>query len=245
MTGDGVPALLVALGASGVELAPHPGDPCGVRFRCLGGRLAMRDAIQANRRRLRTLLDGYVPATCEGAYVLEERLGVGVGQGMPVHVGAPAWLVAVGEALAADLREHADVRRGKQEDSVPALEVTLERLASWDMAAAAGRRRRRKAADGAAAARAFIREAWRRVNRLQAVGGVAQDAAIDAVLAVMASATATRAGGVRSGGCVTVTGKNMPRRRGGEVRRAIGSAGIGVTGGAQRQEARRGERLQA
>jgi hypothetical protein len=93
-------SLLIALGCAGVELAPHPTDPARLRYRptdpppdLLAGTAAYKSAI------LGLLIGDYVPANDEAGYVLGERLGIAEGLGMPIHPGAPAWLIAMGESM--------------------------------------------------------------------------------------------------------------------------------------------------
>lgn len=227
---DRLPDVLVALGSAGAELAPHPADAGGVRFRCPGLPPALRQAVQENRGALRVLLDGYAPASAEARYVFEERLGVASDLGMPVHVGSAAWLVAAGESLAVpdDPAGTVEVPVAYVEpEHLPGFDVTVERLRAWDESAAR-RRKRRRHQDSVADARAFIREAWRRVHRLEVVGGATRTAALSAVLAAMESETETPRGDGRSRGIVTVTGVANGR---GAARR--------------RKEARHGERLPA
>ncbi len=205
---DRLPEVLVALGCAGAELAAHPTDAGGVRFRCPGLPPALRQAVCENRRALRTLLDGYTPAGADRRYVFEERLGVAADLGMPVHVGSAAWLVATGESLAVpdDPAGTGDVPVACGEpEHLPGFDVTVERMRSWDESAAR-RRRRRRHQDSMADARAFIREAWRRVHRLEVVGGATRAAALSAVLSAMESETETPGGGGRGRGIVTVTG---------------------------------------
>ena len=67
-------------------------------------------------------------------------------------------------------------------------EVTVERLAAWDVTAAL-----RGGHRGATVqeARTFIQEAWRRVNRLEVLSGMTRAGAIAAVLAAMGSEVPT------------------------------------------------------
>ena len=67
-------------------------------------------------------------------------------------------------------------------------EVTVERLAAWDVTAAL-----RGGHRGATVqeAQTFIQEAWRRVNRLEVLSGMTRAGAIAAVLAAMGAETPT------------------------------------------------------
>jgi len=202
-------AFLVSLGAAGVEVSAHPRDQGGVRFRGEGLTAAMRDGIRAHRGLLRLLLDGALPAEGEAGYVLEERLGVAMDLGMPVHPGAPAWLVAVGEALEV------------AEPSEPSLEVTAERLAAWDVAAGSHQ------GAGLQAARTFVQEAWRRVNRLEVMGGMTRADAIGAVLAAMDAQAHTLTADHAAGGIVNRHGEKVGVRgaEGGEARATLRRTG--------------------
>jgi len=198
MSARGLPAVLVALGAAGVTLRVSGAGRLQYRPALLVAPLG--EGMAAYSQTLLSILGGYRPVGSEACYVLEERLGVAEGLGMPVQPGAPAWLVAVGEALQVEGRDGSVVTpAGDQVDvTTPALEVTPERLGAWNAAAAGGRRRE---ASVAADAGRFVAEAWRRVGRLERCGVPRADA-IGAVLAAMA---ATAADGGASGGCVTVT----------------------------------------
>lgn len=92
-------ALLVALGRAGIEVAPHTTDAGRLRHRpeVLPPNLSAR--LRLHRDAVVTLLaSGYAPAN-DGADVLAERLGIANELQIPTHVGSPAWLVAVGEAI--------------------------------------------------------------------------------------------------------------------------------------------------
>ncbi|MBU6335789.1 MAG: hypothetical protein KGS47_15490 [Chloroflexi bacterium] len=204
-------ALLVELGAAGVALRVQAG---ALAARGAGG---FEERLVPRRAALLGVLAGYVPAGAEAAYVFGERLGIGAELGMPVHPGAPAWLVAVAEAMQAEARDGGaqggmpDVHRpaaapetgqvsrigGGVED--PGLAITQERLDAWDASASARRKGRRKGERFSGAdARRFVDEAWRRVRRLEAMG-VERSSAIAAVLAAMSDDAPRPAGTLQSG----------------------------------------------
>jgi len=92
--------FLLMLGQSGVELSAN-GDRLRHRPSMLApdvlARLRMHKAAI-----LGLLMDGYIAdgvSDPEAAYLLFERLGIADDLGMPTHVGAPAWLIAVGESM--------------------------------------------------------------------------------------------------------------------------------------------------
>lgn len=116
--------LLLDLGHAGIELAPHPTDADRLRHRPANLPASLRDRLGVHKRAVLDLLRGgpvdrqfrtrahEVGGTVcalsrpeidhpypEAWYVLDERLGVADGLGMPTHPGSPAWLVAVGEAV--------------------------------------------------------------------------------------------------------------------------------------------------
>lgn len=212
MNGAGLPSVLVALGAAGVTLRVSGSGR--LQYRPVDLAAPLGEGITAHYQALLSILGGYQPAGAEACYVLEERLGVAEGLGLSVQPGAPAWLVAVGEALQAEGRGCPVAMPLAEPEPVdlaaPALDVTPQRLAAWDAAAAGGRRRRRRGrgtAGVAVDARRFMAEAWRRVARLERCG-VPRPDAIGAVLTAMA---ATPADGGAGGGCVTVTGMESGR----------------------------------
>lgn len=92
--------VLVMLGCAGLELCLHPTDHQWLRFRPAGLPPALRDVLRVHKQSLLGLLaSGYRPVDIGAAYLFEERLGVAQDLGMEVHSGAPAWLIAVGEAM--------------------------------------------------------------------------------------------------------------------------------------------------
>ena len=99
-------ALLVEVGAAGVEVASHPSAPDRLRHRPqeLPSHVAVRLA-HYKPDLLRLLRVGFAPPDPESAYVLGERLGVAQELGMSTEPGSPGWLVAVGEAIDAAWEE--------------------------------------------------------------------------------------------------------------------------------------------
>jgi len=93
-------ALLVEVGAAGVEVSSHPSAPDRVRHRPseLPTHLAARLAFYKPDL-LRLLKTGFKAPDPESAYVLGERLGIAQELGMSTEPGSPGWLVAVGEAI--------------------------------------------------------------------------------------------------------------------------------------------------
>lgn len=98
-----MPRLLLDLGCAGVEVAAHAPGSDRLRHRPavlapdLSARLRLHKAAI-----LGLLANGYAPGPGddpEAGHVLGERLGIADDLGMPTHPGAPAWLIAVGEAL--------------------------------------------------------------------------------------------------------------------------------------------------
>lgn len=98
--------LLVAFGAAGGEVALHPSEPGGVRYRPLTLPADLVALLKAHRGDVHTLLaNGFLATSAESAYIVEERLGVADELAMPTHRGSAAWLVAVGEAIAVTCKE--------------------------------------------------------------------------------------------------------------------------------------------
>ena len=93
------PALLLALGRAGIELAPHPTDAARLRHR--PGELPpdLTEALRRHRGAIMGRLVGrYAPAgDTDAGYVLSKRLGVADGLGVATHPGSPNWLIAAGE----------------------------------------------------------------------------------------------------------------------------------------------------
>jgi hypothetical protein len=97
-----VPAAILKLGHSRVECARHPADPNILlhRPRTLSPDLSV--ALATCKPALLQLLATNFAPTPDAADIFTERLAVADGLEMPTHPGSPAWLVAVGEALAHD-----------------------------------------------------------------------------------------------------------------------------------------------
>jgi hypothetical protein len=93
-------ALLVEVGAAGVEVSSHPSAPDRLRHRPteLPSHVVVRLA-HYKPDLLRLLRAGFAAPDPESAYVLSERLGVAQELGMSTEPGSPGWLVAVGEAI--------------------------------------------------------------------------------------------------------------------------------------------------
>jgi hypothetical protein len=97
---DELPSVLVAIGAAGVELAPHPTDAARLRHRPADLPPDLSERLRLHRAAvLGLLVAGYAPTEAESACVYSERLGVADELGMPTHPGSAAWLVAVGESM--------------------------------------------------------------------------------------------------------------------------------------------------
>ena len=93
-------ALIVEIGAAGVEVSSHPSAPDRLRHRPL--ELPSHVAVRLAHYKpdlLRLLRAGFAPPNTESAYVLGERLGVAQELGISTQPGSPGWLVAVGEAI--------------------------------------------------------------------------------------------------------------------------------------------------
>jgi hypothetical protein len=92
--------LLVALGRAGIELAPNPTNAERLRHRPADLPPGLSARLRLHRSAILELLaDGYAPTDgTDAEYVYHERMGIADEQGMPTHVGSPAWLVAVGES---------------------------------------------------------------------------------------------------------------------------------------------------
>lgn len=94
--------LLVAVGRAGIELALHPTDPTRLRHRPVDIPPPMRDGLRLYRTHLlNVLVSDYHPTEDDAAYVYVERLGIADELAMPTHRGSSAWLIAVGESMAA------------------------------------------------------------------------------------------------------------------------------------------------
>lgn len=105
MNKDLVPtgAILVLLGRAGICLAAHPTDPELIRWypaRVPKGLL--RHLLEEKPALLATLSRPPCFATDAARDVFEERMGIAMSLDMDCHVGSPAWLIAVGEALERD-----------------------------------------------------------------------------------------------------------------------------------------------
>lgn len=101
--------LLVDLGAAGVELALDPSDAARIRHRPRDLPETLAARLWLGKPALLRILRGEgVPnesdADSEGGYVMGERLGFADELGHPTHPGSPAWLIAVGEGMAANCR---------------------------------------------------------------------------------------------------------------------------------------------
>jgi hypothetical protein len=96
-----LPALLLALGRAGIELAPHPTDPSRLRHRPALLTSDLSATLRTHRAAILAILAGrYNPARDSDAeYVHGERLGIADVLGLPTHPGSAAWLVAVGESM--------------------------------------------------------------------------------------------------------------------------------------------------
>ncbi|MCP3903275.1 MAG: hypothetical protein GY715_06525 [Planctomycetes bacterium] len=95
-----LPAVLVDAGARGVELATDTAGRLRHRPATLPPDLAAR--LRLYRADVLGILAGEgIPHIDDGeaGYIIGERLGMADELGMQTHPGAPAWLVATGEAL--------------------------------------------------------------------------------------------------------------------------------------------------
>ena len=89
--------LLAVLRGEGIPDDPEaryvPASVYGVNvYRNTPGATVARDSVD---------VDGVDTPDDEARHVLNERLGVADGLGLPTHTGSPAWLTAVGEAMEA------------------------------------------------------------------------------------------------------------------------------------------------
>lgn len=96
--------LVASLGRAGIGLDRHPDDPTILRFRPTGIDAALVDRIRGSKAALLRLLVEGVPIEpgSEAEAVVGERLGVADELGMPTTPGAPAWSIAVAEAMRCD-----------------------------------------------------------------------------------------------------------------------------------------------
>ena len=97
-----VPAAILKLGRSRVECARHPVDPGIILHRPRTLSPDLSAALAACKPALLRLLATNFAPTPDANDVFTERLAIADGLEMPTHLGSPAWLVAVGEALAHD-----------------------------------------------------------------------------------------------------------------------------------------------
>ncbi len=95
--------LLVAVGRSGIELAPHPTDPAKLRHRPADLPTELAALLRTHRAAVPEVLVVGAPSADDtnAVYVLGERLSVADQLGQPTHPGSAAWLVAVGESIGA------------------------------------------------------------------------------------------------------------------------------------------------
>lgn len=98
---DELGVLLLDLGRAGIELALHPTEPARLRHRPADMAPSHVVALKTHRAAVLALLvNGYSPAcNTDAGYVMEERLGIAEGLGLPTQPGSTAWLMAVGESL--------------------------------------------------------------------------------------------------------------------------------------------------
>ena len=99
---DALAALLIDVGRRGVELATDPTSSNRLRHRPASLPTGLAAGLWVHKPSVLAILRSEVPLIDEeGEYVIGERLGMADELGMPTHPGAPAWLVAVGEAIVA------------------------------------------------------------------------------------------------------------------------------------------------
>ncbi len=98
-----VARLLLALGRTGIELAPHPRDPARLRFRPAQMEPSLLAQLRSHKAAILVLLESADRSESAGgteaAFILTERLGIADDLAMSTHPGSPAWLIAVGEAM--------------------------------------------------------------------------------------------------------------------------------------------------
>lgn len=193
MSAGGLAAMLVDLGAAGVVLRVSPAGTLQHRPADLPANLFA--GLAAHRLALVAVLQGFRPAGAEAGYVMEERLGIAEGLGMPVQRGGPAWLVAVGEALQASRSDEAP-------DAAPAAFGHEPEACAGGAAGMDVTQERLEASGTDRAARRYVDEAWRRVRRLERSGVTGPDA----IAVVFAAMNETPARTTGNEGCVTVTG---------------------------------------
>lgn len=89
----------LTLGKAGVHIALHSGS---LAFKLPATNSNLRTLLLRHRVSLEECLEGRSFWSPDAADIFTERLAVADGLEMPTHPGSPAWLVAVGEALAHD-----------------------------------------------------------------------------------------------------------------------------------------------
>lgn len=103
--------LLAAVGRSGIELAQ--GSTGALRYRPPNLPLHLVTMLSTHKTEiLAALVDGCAPESAAAEYLLGERLGIADDLGMPTHPGAPAWLIALGEAMNLDAQTCARSQAG-------------------------------------------------------------------------------------------------------------------------------------
>lgn len=91
--------VCVLLGKAGTSIAIHRG---GLIFNLPGGDDSIRALLSSHREPLTALVSAEPALSQDAMDHFTERLGIADGLGMPAHVGSPAWLIALGEALASE-----------------------------------------------------------------------------------------------------------------------------------------------
>jgi hypothetical protein len=98
--------LLIALGRTGITLAPHPTRPDGIRHRPSRMPFELAAGVRWHRESLcRLLADGFAPESCVDAeYVFHERMAIAQERGMGIERGSSGWMIAVGESMKTSLQ---------------------------------------------------------------------------------------------------------------------------------------------